>query len=262
MVTLGVILQSGTTDFNNMKVTFLQDSFLKHRPVPPDQLGDYEKEPVRAGEWINIIAARPELERDNLYITLSQDPGEKFKTVDGRNSVYLVPSHTDYEVADTTDPNVRAAAATYNRISDQGLELLKAFEGCKLTAYYCAANVLTIGYGSTGKHIQEGMTITQDEADDLLHKDLKRFMHGVQELVTVPLTHDQFSALVSFAFNCGLGALEDSTLLKRVNNEEFEGVADAFNMWVKGGNKVLQGLVRRRKSEAHLFNEGVYKSFE
>ena len=187
---------------------------------------------------------------------------KSLRLLTGETLFISYPAHTDYKVVDTTDPNVRAAAATYNRISDQGLELLKAFEGCKLTAYYCAANVLTIGYGSTGKHIQEGMTISQDEADDLLHKDLKRFMHGVQELVTVPLTHDQFSALVSFAFNCGLGALEDSTLLKRVNSEEFEGVADAFNMWVKGGNKVLQGLVRRRKSEAHLFNEGVYKSFE
>ena len=96
-------------------------------------------------------------------------------------------------------------------ISKAGLSLIKEFEGCRLSTYTCAAGVLTIGYGSTGPHVTPGKTITQAEADALLLKDVARFEKGVDDLITVPLKQCQFDALVSFAFNCGNGALEVST---------------------------------------------------
>ena len=137
-------------------------------------------------------------------------------------------------------------------ISKTGLELIKTFEGCRLTAYVCPAGVLTIGFGSTGPHVTPGMAITQAEADALLIKDVKRFEKGVSDLIKVPLQQCQFDALVSFAFNCGNGALEESTLRKRLNaGEDPNTVAkQELPRWTNQG---LAGLVRRRTAEVNLF---------
>ena len=140
-------------------------------------------------------------------------------------------------------------------ISKAGLSLIKEFEGCRLTSYTCAAGVLTIGYGSTGPHVTPGKTITQAEADALLLKDVARFEKGVDDLITVPLKQCQFDALVSFAFNCGNGALEESTLRKRLNaGEDPNTVAkEELPRWT---NKGLAGLVRRRTAEVNMFCSG------
>ena len=140
-------------------------------------------------------------------------------------------------------------------ISKAGLSLIKEFEGCRLTSYTCAAGVLTIGYGSTGPHVTPGKTITQAEADALLLKDVARFEKGVDDLITVPLKQCQFDALVSFAFNCGNGALEESTLRKRLNaGEDPNTVAkQELPRWT---NKGLAGLVRRRTAEVNMFCSG------
>jgi len=140
-------------------------------------------------------------------------------------------------------------------ISKAGLSLIKEFEGCRLTSYICAAGVLTIGYGSTGPHVTPGKTITQAEADALLLKDVARFEKGVDDLITVPLKQCQFDALVSFAFNCGNGALEESTLRKRLNaGEDPNTVAkEELPRWT---NKGLAGLVRRRTAEVNMFCSG------
>ena len=137
-------------------------------------------------------------------------------------------------------------------ISKAGLSLIKEFEGCRLTSYTCAAGVLTIGYGSTGPHVTPGKTITQAEADALLLKDVARFEKGVDDLIKVPLKQCQFDALVSFAFNCGNGALEESTLRKRLNaGEDPNTVAkEELPRWT---NKGLAGLVRRRTAEVNMF---------
>jgi GH24 family phage-related lysozyme (muramidase) len=140
-------------------------------------------------------------------------------------------------------------------ISKAGLSLIKEFEGCRLTSYTCAAGVLTIGYGSTGPHVTPSKTITQAEADALLLKDVARFEKGVDDLITVPLKQCQFDALVSFAFNCGNGALEESTLRKRLNaGEDPNTVAkEELPRWT---NKGLAGLVRRRTAEVNMFCSG------
>jgi len=139
-------------------------------------------------------------------------------------------------------------------ISHKGVELIKLFEGCRLETYLDAADVPTIGYGSTGSHVRMGMKITKEEAEQLLLDDLKRFEAGVSEQVTVPLNQNEFDALVSFSFNVGLGALNRSTLLRMLNDGASKSVvASQFLRWNKVNGKPLEGLTRRRKAERALF---------
>ena len=130
--------------------------------------------------------------------------------------------------------------------------IIKEFEGCKLKAYKCPADVWTIGYGHTDG-VKEGDEITQQEADRLLASDVDLFTSGVQRLVTSDINRNQLGALVSFAFNLGLGNLRHSTLLKLVNAGDFVGAANQFPRWNKAAGKVLPGLVRRREAEKKLF---------
>lgn len=139
------------------------------------------------------------------------------------------------------------------RISQRGLDLIKHFEGCKLKAYLCPANVWTIGYGSTGPHVTEGLVISQARAEELLRQDLARFEQGVSRLAP-RATQGQFDALVSFAFNCGLRALENSTLLRRHNAGAHQQAADEFLRWNRAGQRILPGLTRRRAQERSLYN--------
>jgi GH24 family phage-related lysozyme (muramidase) len=141
------------------------------------------------------------------------------------------------------------------QMSNAGIDvMLKKFEGCKLKAYRCPANVLTIGYGHTSAagapEVTEGMTISQQDALDILHRDLRKYEEGVEKLVKVQLTQNQFDVLVDFAYNAGLGALAKSGLLRAVNARDFDKVPDELMKWTKGGGKVLPGLVKRRQAEA------------
>ena len=133
--------------------------------------------------------------------------------------------------------------------------LVKEFEGLYLKAYYCPAGVLTIGWGHTGSDVKPGMTITQARAEELLKNDLQVFANCVLSAVKKPLNPNQNGALVSFAFNLGCGALQSSTLLKRLNAGENPNTVAAQEMpkWVYGGGKVLPGLVRRRAAEVKFF---------
>lgn len=131
-------------------------------------------------------------------------------------------------------------------------ELIKSFEGLELEAYLCPADIWTIGYGHTGD-VKEGDTITKAEADDLLDKDLEKFRSGVNRCVKVPLNENQFGALVSFAYNVGIGSLQSSTLLKLLNAGDYDAAADQFPRWNKSGGKVLTGLTRRREAERAVF---------
>lgn len=134
-----------------------------------------------------------------------------------------------------------------------GIKLIKDFEGCKLKAYKDIVGVLTIGYGHTGPDVFEGQVITQEEAERLLRDDLEAFEVGVARLVKVALTENQYAALVSFAYNLGLGALGGSTLLKLLNKGDPEGAALEFTKWSHAGGRVVAGLVRRREAEKALF---------
>lgn len=133
------------------------------------------------------------------------------------------------------------------------IELVKRFEGLFLKAYVCPAGVLTIGYGHTGKYVTKGLVISKEKADELLENDLEKFATGVSSLVKVSLNENQFGALVSFAFNVGIGAFGSSTLLKKLNAGNFSGAASEFARWNKAGGIVLGGLVSRREAEKELF---------
>jgi len=142
------------------------------------------------------------------------------------------------------------------RISDAGIDLIKQSEGCRLTAYPDPAtggDPWTIGYGHTGSDVHPGKVITQAEADRLLDEDFDLFERGVKRLVTVELTQGQFDALVCFSFNVGLGALQQSTLLKMINAGDFDGAAKQFLRWDKAAGKVMAGLTKRRQAESELF---------
>jgi lysozyme len=149
------------------------------------------------------------------------------------------------------------------KIGKLGLELIKHFEGLYLEAYKCPANVWTIGWGHTGltfgKPIVAGMKITKEEAIELLEIDMLKYSKPVRDFVKVPLKQHQFDALVSFTYNCGIGALKTSTLLKLLNNGDYESVPEQLNRWNKGGGKILDGLVRRRLAEGHLWTTGTNK---
>lgn len=138
------------------------------------------------------------------------------------------------------------------KVSSNGINLIKKYEGCRLNAYKCPAGVWTIGYGHT-KDVKKGMKITQNQANELLEDDLKRIGNTIIQLVNVSMHQNQFDALVSFTFNCGSSALKRSTLLKKLNNKDYEGAANEFIKWNKSNGKVLNGLVKRREEEKALF---------
>lgn len=136
--------------------------------------------------------------------------------------------------------------------SQKGLDLIKSFEGLRLSAYRCPADIPTIGYGTTAG-VKMGDTITKERAEELLREDVKRFEGYVNRLVKVPLTQGQFDALVSFVYNLGAGNLSSSTLLRLLNAGDYAGAAAQFERWNKAGGKTLAGLVRRRAAERALF---------
>ena len=149
--------------------------------------------------------------------------------------------------------HVRKAQGTEPmKVSQEGVDLIKHFEGCYLNAYLCPAGVWTVGYGHT-KGVKEGDAIEQEAAEAFLIEDLESFEQAVTRLVEVPLTQQQFDALVSWTFNLGAGNLAESTLLRKLNNYQYAEVPEQMMRWVKAGGQVLDGLVRRRAAEAALF---------
>lgn len=136
--------------------------------------------------------------------------------------------------------------------SQKGLDLIKSFEGLRLSAYKCPADAWTIGYGTTAG-VKEGQTITKELAENLLREDVGRFEQQVLRLVKAPLSQGQFDALVSFTYNLGAGNLSSSTLLRLLNAGLYDDAALQFQRWNKAGGKVLAGLVRRRAAERALF---------
>ena len=131
-------------------------------------------------------------------------------------------------------------------VSVKGIDIIKKYEGCHLTAYRCPAGIWTIGYGHT-KNVKEGMKITQAQADEYLKQDCVASEKAVNALGK-KLNQNQFDALVSFTFNCGAGNLK--TLC---HNRKLEVIAEKILLYNKGGGKVLNGLVKRRKEEQALF---------
>jgi lysozyme len=146
-----------------------------------------------------------------------------------------------------------------NKINKEALSLIKEFEGLELNAYVDPVGVWTIGYGHTAAAgppaPKKGMKLTVQEAEALLLNDLVKYERPVRQSVKVPLTDNQYGALVSFTYNLGEGNFKSSTLLKKVNAKDFAGAALEFRKWNKADGRVLNGLTRRRAAEAALFKK-------
>ena len=140
------------------------------------------------------------------------------------------------------------------KLGERGTEILKYFEGCKLTAYQDSVGVWTIGYGHT-KGVYDGMTITQDQAEQMLLSELEEYEGYIENMVTVPLTQNQFDALVVWIYNLGPTNFRNSTLLKELNAGNYNAAGQEITRWNKEGGKVLAGLEKRREAAAELFNE-------
>lgn len=138
-----------------------------------------------------------------------------------------------------------------------GKDIIKKYEGLELSAYSCPAGIPTIGYGATfyedGSKVKIGDKITKEQAEALLDAHYKLFESQVLHVLNVGINKNQLGALVSFAFNLGIGSLKNSTLLKKINQEDFVGAANEFDKWVYANKVKLNGLVKRRAEEKALF---------
>ena len=140
--------------------------------------------------------------------------------------------------------------------SKEGLKLTERFEGCRLESYPdpgTGGDPWTIGYGHTGPDVFPTLVITQEYAEKLLLEDVQKAVANVNAHLKIEVTQEEFDALVDFAFNCGCRNLDNSTLLKKVNEGDHEGAADEFLKWDKAGGHVMAGLLKRRQAEAALF---------
>ena len=143
-------------------------------------------------------------------------------------------------------------------MTEEGLAMIRRFEGFRGAAYRCPAGVWTIGYGHTSNagppRVGPGMTMSEAEARRVLADDVERFATGVRAALVREVSPEQFSALVSFAFNVGMGAFRSSSVLRAVNAGDFGAVPDRLALWVKARGRTLPGLVRRRAAEAEMFS--------
>ncbi|MGE0108234.1 MAG: lysozyme [Bdellovibrionales bacterium] len=139
-------------------------------------------------------------------------------------------------------------------IPQEALDLVKIFEGLRLSAYLCPAGKWTIGYGHT-QGVVQGQAITKEQAEALLMDDLTRAALPIEQCVDVPLSRRQFAALVSFVFNVGAGNFKRSTLLRKLNQGLYDHVPAQLARWNKSKGKVLDGLSRRRAAEAALWKK-------
>jgi lysozyme len=144
------------------------------------------------------------------------------------------------------------------KISNEGLQLIRRFEGCKLKPYLCPAGYWTVGYGhviGNGKTKPEKQLYTQEEVNELLRTDLVRFEQGVLRYCPVHLTQFEFDSLVSFSFNLGLGVLQRSTLRRKILRQDKQAAARNILKYNKAGGQVLKGLTRRREAEYRMFTK-------
>ena len=145
-------------------------------------------------------------------------------------------------------------------VNKAGRDLIKKFEGCKLKAYKCPANLWTISWGLTfypdGTKVKEGDVITQQQAEDYFNAIVDDFAKKVDALIKSNVSENNFSALVSFAYNVGMGNFQRSTLLRKVNaNPKDPSIRAEFMKWTRANGEVLKGLVRRRDAEAKLYEQ-------
>jgi len=224
---------------------------------------------MQGGYWISRITKYPSSTNPDEQVVNIAAVRSWFTRPDYPRAMTVSPKGPEPPQLPPPPPKPPTSSSGNNSSTDSinadGLNIVKQFEGCELTAYQDSVGVWTIGYGHTAMAgpptVYAGQTITKAEAEEILKRDLNKFENGVRDLVKVSVNSDQFSALVSFSFNVGLGALADSTLLRKLNAGDYQGAANEFPRWVKAGGQTLPGLVRRRNAEQALFLGQDYTRF-
>lgn len=228
---------------------------------------------MQGGYWISRITKYPSSSNPNEQIVNITGLKAWFDRSDYPRAMTVSPQGTEpprlpltpspKPSATPTPKPSEADSTNIDHINEDGLAIVKGFEGLELHAYQDSVGVWTIGYGHTAvagpPDVYAGQSITEAEAEAILRRDLEMFENGVRDLVQVSLNSNQFSALVVFSFNVGLGALADSTLLRKLNAGDYAGAANEFPRWVKAGGRTLAGLVRRREAEKALFLSQDYR---
>jgi GH24 family phage-related lysozyme (muramidase) len=190
---------------------------------------------------------------DGLYGPQSDRIARQFQQEKGLDADGIVGAQTWQAAFDSSTLSTpRNPPSGLRTINPAGLNLIKDFEGLRLNSYRDAVGVWTIGYGHT-RTAGPGQRITNEQAIALLRQDVATFEKAVTSAVRVPITNNQFAALVSFAYNVGSGALNSSTLLRRLNAGDSNGAVNEFLRWNRAGGQVLAGLTRRRVAERDLF---------
>jgi len=221
-----------------MHLEITSDTYLKSSTAQSNQLPEEEK--ILIEKELTIPAS--EVMEEAAHYKVSLYIYKEHATLHGKLSSPTPVNQSQQQ----------PSALKPTRTSQTGINLIKEFEGFRNNAYQDSVGVWTIGYGHT-LTARSGMRISRAEGERLLRQDLVRFERAVRDRVIVPITQNQFDALVSFAFNVGVGAFSKSTLLRLLNRGDYTGAKNEFKRWVHAGGRRLQGLVRRRDREATLF---------
>ncbi|MEG4246247.1 glycoside hydrolase family protein [Microcoleus sp. Pol10_D6] len=198
---------------------------------------------------------------DGLAIKVTKTNGQVKALIDALQ--FSVAQTYNIHPPDDKQPPEVAERKGSKHINEEGFKLLTTFEGCKLTTYDDGGGVWTIGYGHTGDDIYPELTISQTQAEEWLRVDLEKFESYVEDAVEVQINDNQFSALVCFCFNVGPGTdgFGGSTLLKVLNEGDYQGAANQFPVWNKVNSEPWLGLTRRRLAERALFLGKPWQSF-
>jgi GH24 family phage-related lysozyme (muramidase) len=215
--------------------------FDKDRLVPLINSGQ-----TNLSSSVDEVDIRTDLDSDPVTGDLSSIIKSKINSKIGANKS-VEDSQEDQKDAASVAVETSSLSASQTLI-----DMLKEFEGFRSYPYTCPGGSLTIGYGNTIKP-GEYTSITKEQAEALLRKTVSSFEAAVKKMVTVPLSQNQYDALVSLAYNIGAGALRKSTLIKKLNTGDYKGAADEFLRFVKANGKTMEGLVKRRERERNLF---------
>lgn len=209
------------------------------------------------GNQVKELQRLLSLTEDGVFGVDTLKSVKAFQSKNGLVSDGIVGSRTWDVLLNKNTPKIDTQDKQKYSLSDNGMKLLEQFEGLRLEAYLDSASIYTIGYGTIkypdGHKVKKGDKITKAQAKEHKLHDLKEFESTVNTSVKVPLTQNQYDALVSLSYNIGSGAFKSSTLLKKLNSGDYKGAAEQFLVWNKVNSKKVQGLVNRREAERNLF---------
>ncbi|MEO1621643.1 MAG: lysozyme [Cyanobacteria bacterium J06632_3] len=220
------------------------------------KISKYPSKRNPAEKVVNIVGMKAWFSRTDaprgMTVTKSGPEPKPKPTAASRSTMADASTADASDAADSSSSRSNGATSGPKRTNSNGLLLIKSFEGLRLKAYRDSVGIWTIGYGTT-RGVRPNMRINENQAIEFLQQDLSRFEKSINEAVRVPINDNQFSALASFTYNVGPGALRSSTLLKLLNQGNVRGAADQFPRWNKAGGRPLAGLTRRRNAERLLF---------